>query len=168
MELYKKMEIHTGGLRPGFFTPAQALAAFNADFLDADTCRLWILERIHGKTATCSKCGVPVTPGQLARFWTGGRLKCQFCSCLFSATSRTFLAGCHFIEKMALDPVPTAKKKKGASDFRALFLLAILLAPGLDNNQIAAAVNVDPGTIRLWRHRFSGLDQIHSQKIFIL
>lgn len=154
------MENVTGYKRPGVFLPDQVLAAFNANYLDADACRLWILERIHGKTPACLKCYQPIKSRQLERFLSGGRLKCGHCQGWISATSGTFLAGCQLILKKSREKASAAESEKGANDFRPLFLMAVLLAVGLDDKKIAAAVKVDPETVRLRRRFFAGLESL--------
>lgn len=131
-----------GGPSIGFFTPGQALAVFDAGFLDFDKCRRWILTMIHGKQPVCPLCARPIDDeARLQRFWSGQRVMCRHCQRFFSATSRTFLSGCHM-------------------DFNEIYLLAVLLAAGLDNCRIANVLDCNPETVRLWRHRFSGMAEL--------
>lgn len=144
MSSSSNLTYNNGDRKAGFFTPAQALAAFNADFLDADACRLWVLNQIHRSGPLCPWCrSVLSNAGKVTRFWSGDRLRCPYCYRYFSATSNTFLAGKHF-------------------DFKLIFLLSILLAAGFDNEKVGKIVGVSPETVRLWRHRFDGLEEIFS------
>ena len=79
-----------------FITPAQVLEIFNADFLDYEACRCWILEQIHIEGPACPYFDAVVDEvGRLRIFWSGRRLVCEYCGRFFKASSKTFLAGGH-------------------------------------------------------------------------
>jgi len=133
--------------RKAVITPGQVMQAFNAEFLDADKCRRWVLERIHVEGPACPYCNaVIVEGGRLQRFWSGKRLVCPACYRFFAATTGTFLAGSHM-------------------DFRQVFVTLMLLALKQNNSEIAAAVGCNPETIRLWRMRLNLLQEFENVKI---
>lgn len=128
----------------GYFTPAQALDHLAPKLLDEIESRAWILEQLHGypPIVACPDCRFIVTrTRQVMAFTHGLYVTCPECGRKFSATTGTFIAGTH-------------------QDFRTIFLLAVLLATGLDNNQISKVLGVTAETVRLWRHRFSSLAEI--------
>ena len=123
----------------GEFSPADALAAFSADFLDDQACRAWVVSRMHPRGPKCPHCGVRLTDERRLERWRRGlRIQCRECGGFFTVTSGTLLAGKH-------------------CDFKQAFLLAACIGLGLDNNGIAALVGCNPETVRLWRHRFEAL-----------
>jgi transposase-like protein len=118
------------------FTPQALLEEFNADFLDLEKCRSWILAKVHPSGARCPDCESSITdPVRLRRFWTLERLRCPSCAKMFTALTGTFLTGSH------MDP-------------REIVLLTILLAVGMSNATIARILNNSPETIRLWNRKF--------------
>lgn len=133
--------------RKAIITPGQVIQVFNADFLDVEKCRRWILERIHIEGPACPNCNAVVDDGgRLQRFWSGKRLVCQDCGRFFAATTGTFLAGGHM-------------------DFRQVFVALMLLALKKKNSEIAAAVGCNPETIRLWRMRLKLLQEMENVEI---
>lgn len=124
---------------PYGFTPAEALSAFSARFLDAEACRSWILARLHPAGQACPYCRRPIDDHRrLVRWNAGERIQCADCGRFFTATTGTILAGKHF------DPA-------------GVYLLAVLVGLGVDNHHAAAILQCSPETVRLWRHRFEGL-----------
>jgi len=154
------MEIIPGGRKPLVFTPAQIIKAFNADYLDADKCRRLILKAIHGNRAACPNCFSNVKLKQLIRFWSGNRLKCKACNCMFTAITKTVLDGSQLLKKKSRVSTSAPEQNKHAKDFRRLFLLVVLLGFGLDNKKIAAAVGVSPEAVRLNRKRFESIAEV--------
>jgi transposase-like protein len=74
-------------------------------------------------------------------FWDCKRIKCGRCGKYFTALTGTFLSGCHF-------------------NFREIVLLALLLALGVVDKQIAAILKISSENVRLWRHHFGDLGQV--------
>ena len=122
-----------------FFLPDAALADFNAEFLNEQMCRWWVLHRLHHRGVFCPPCSRQVCDGaQLQSFWSLKRIKCRDCSKFFSARSGTFLSGSHM-------------------DLTQVFLLTLLVAMGVENGLIAEILSCNPETVRLWRARFDSL-----------
>jgi transposase-like protein len=124
---------------PGYFTPVQAMEAFNANFLDENYCRKWILKQIHGEQPVCPECGSDFDVTR-ASFWAGKKVQCK-CGKWFSALTGTFLAGTQF-------------------DLREVFLLALFLWFNMGNQSIAVKLSIDPETVRLWRHKFDEIKRV--------
>lgn len=120
----------------GRFTPADVLEIFNVNFLDYEFSRMWILKRLHPAGAHCPDCGDVVPEKKLQRFWSNQRISCRTCEKYFTALTKTFISGCQL-------------------DFRGLVLLALLLALGVHDNQIAAIVDMSAENVRLWRIKFN-------------
>ncbi|HSW38051.1 MAG TPA: hypothetical protein VLL97_01000 [Acidobacteriota bacterium] len=123
----------------GMFAPTDVLAVFNVNFLDYDFSRIWILKRLHPSGAHCPGCGAAVPENKLQRFWSNRRISCRACGKYFTALTGTFIAGCQL-------------------DFRGLVLLALLLALGVHDKQIAAIVGMSAENVRLWRRKFMAIE----------
>jgi len=128
------------GPRRGVFTPGEILKVFNANFLDYEFARLWILKRLHPHGAHCPGCGAAVPAKKLRRFWANGRIRCGECGKYYTALTGTFISGCQI-------------------DFRGLMLLSVLIALGVHDGQIAAIVGMGHENVRLWRLRFEKVKQ---------
>ena len=121
--------------RSGVFTPSDALEVFNANFLDYEFSRIWVLKRLHPDGAHCPGCAAPIPDHKLQRFWSNGRLACRKCGKYFSALTGTFIAGCQI-------------------DFRNLVLMAVFLALGVHDSKIATITGMSAENVRLWRRKF--------------
>ena len=136
------IEIRKVSGKKGFIFPDQVLQAFNADFLDSNKCRRWVLDRVHIEGPACPYCNVVIDDGgRLQRFWSGKRLACQDCGRFFSATSQTFLAGSHM-------------------GFRKIFVALLLMAMDKKNREIAGVIGCNQETVRLWRRRLKTLSSV--------
>lgn len=132
--------------RPRFFLPADAAAAFRADFLEEEASRRWILAMIHvAGPITCPDCRAPLTEIALQRFWKGGRICCRACGKYFTALTGTFLAGCHM-------------------DFREILLLALFLHFNISAREIARVLKISAETVRLWEIKFQALKRIQEME----
>ena len=124
----------------GVFVPGDVLAVFGADFLDEKLCRDLIMEKLHapGHVAfcLCPGCSAPIPGRTLQSFWECKRIRCDYCGKYFTALTGTFLSGCHFT-------------------FREIVLLAVLLAMGVADKQIAATLKISVESVRLWRLKFN-------------
>jgi transposase-like protein len=127
--------------RLGIFTPVDTLTGFDADFLDEDRCRIWIIKKLYQHQEFCPGCGFDIPGNLLQSFWENKRIKCDRCGKYFTALTNTFLSGCHF-------------------DFREIVLLAFLLALGVSDNQIATTLKISDESVRLWRLKFKELEKI--------
>lgn len=127
----------------GIFTLGDVRNAFDADFLDIDKCRVWIMERLHGNQALCPECCNRINDDQATKFWRGDRVKCPQCEKYFTALTGTFLSGCHF-------------------NFRQIFLLYYLIALKFPDKEIARIIKITPESVRLWRLKVKELDKIKS------
>lgn len=122
----------------GIFTTSDVLKSFNVDFLDEAWCRAWITEKLHGNEARCPKCDWSVSERLESSFWGMKRIKCGRCGVIFTTLSGTFLTGTHL-------------------DCRGIVLLALLLAIGVQEKEIARIVDISAESVRLWRHRFEAI-----------
>lgn len=125
--------------RGGLFSPADALRVFCADFLDADRCAAVVMERLHGDSADCPRCGEPLSDARRRTFRAWGRVMCAKCNKWFSATT-----GTHY-----------CSAKISPSQ---LVLMSYLLGIGVEAGIIATAVGVEPGTVQYWRLKFQALE----------
>jgi len=123
----------------GVFTPSDALSVFNANFLDYEFSRIWVLKRLHPDGAHCPGCGAEIAESQLQRFWSNGRLACRKCGKYFTALTGTFISGSQL-------------------DFRNIILLAVLLALRVTDRDIVKITRMSAENIRLWRRRFIAIE----------
>jgi len=141
MEVDEKIALDESEKLYGMFTPADVFSAFDADFLDDEKCRQWIIDKLHPGNKKCPECGEEILKSLLQSFWEGKRIRCWHCGKYFTALTGTFLSGCHF-------------------DFREIFLLADRLAMGEPDKQIAMKVKASAESVRLWRLRFRVLEKV--------
>jgi transposase-like protein len=129
----------------GFIGPADVLADFSADFLNAARCREWLIGKLHHGCPVCPHCGTPVYENFMARYLAGGRIRCKGCSKQFTAWTGTWMSG------SKMDP-------------REVLLLALLIAMDQGTGLIAAKLGGEgrmaPGgrskaTVCDWRKRFA-------------
>lgn len=129
------------------FIPEDVAGIFDADFLDEDICREWILGEIYqDDEIACPRCRKPIKEMALQRFWEGRRICCRECGKFFSALTGTFLSGVH-------------------AKFREIILMAILLHFNVKPAEIARMIHVHPETIRLWILRFDAHRKIKMESI---
>lgn len=142
MDATKNDATVTGAEAGRNFTPEDAGRIFNADFLDATTCRRWILQMVHGeKHPRCPECRAALEGMALQSFWEGKRIRCRQCEKFFTALTGTFLSGCHM-------------------DCREIILFAVLLYFGVGAHEIARILHISQETVRLWRIKFQALARI--------
>ena len=122
------------------FSPADALRVFCADFLDADRCASVVMQRLHGDSADCPRCGEPLSDARRRTFRAWGRVMCAKCGKWFSASTGTHYA---------------AAKIQPSQ----LVLMAYLIGIGAEQSVIATAVGVEPETVRYWRLKFQALEE---------
>ena len=126
----------------GNFDLHEVALSFNADFLDEESCRRWILDNIyHEKDFSCPQCSAPLTVKGLLRFRTAERVRCHACGKFFTALTGTFLQGCHLT-------------------FRQIILLAVFLYFGIRHTVIAGKVGISEETVRLWQKKFQAIKKI--------
>lgn len=146
-EMCGKMEVTENTAinnRLGAFVPHDVLRVFNAEFLVDDHCRAWVIGRLHGdqegmigvEHPCCPGCGTPIADRTLQSFRECKRVRCDSCGKYFTALTDTFLSGCHF-------------------DFREIVLLALLLALGVQDKQIADILKISIESVRLWKLKFN-------------
>ena len=75
----------------GVFTPAEAVEAFSALFLDEKVCTLWVLKRLHPEGARCPECKAAVGYDD-GNFWEMKRCHCKECGKWFTATTGAHIA----------------------------------------------------------------------------
>ena len=144
MELTKNTTLTDNGRSSGMFTPKDALSEFDAGFLYEESCRAWVLYKLHGIKMNCPGCRTELPYNKTRSFWDCRRIKCDRCGKYFTALTDTFLSGAHF-------------------NFREIVLLSLLIALGVADKQIAAILKISTENVRLWRHRFESIAQ--AQKI---
>lgn len=118
------------------FTAADVVRVFNANFLDYEFARLWVLKTLHPEGAKCPGCNATVPEKSEGRFYQRERLLCWFCGKYFTALTGTFLSGCH-------------------QDFRTVILLAVLVGLGVHNGDISKITGMSEDSIRIWRRKLS-------------
>lgn len=121
------------------FTAADAVHVFNANFLDYEFSRLWVLKTLHPDGGRCPGCGEIIPEKSQERFWQCKRVICWNCGKYFSALTGTFLSGCQ-------------------QDFRTIILLAVLIGLGVPGGQISSIVRMSEDSIRIWRRKFMALE----------
>jgi len=127
--------------KPEIFHLYNVAEAFNADFLDEDICREWILKAIHGRSGPrCPNCHGPILGIAVQRFWGGKRICCRDCGKFFTALTDTFLRGCHLT-------------------FGQIILLAMFLFLKIKRETIAEKVGISSETVRLWGKKFFTLSK---------
>jgi len=130
--------------KPGSFGPGDVAQVFCADFFNSDTCREWVINRLHPHGEYCPDCGAHVPEKFIIRFRSGDRLRCS-CGKFFTALTNTFLSGCQL-------------------DTREVILLAILLFLGVGDKKIAEFLRMSTANVRLWRQKFEALDTLHTRE----
>lgn len=131
------------GLRSGRFKTGDVLDAFDADFLDEERCRSWVMNKLHPDGGHCPRCGADIPDRQMRGFWSCKRMKCGRCGKFFTALTGTFLSGCHL-------------------KFREIVLLALLLALEVPDKQIASILHMSAENVRLWRIKFKAMETKHA------
>ena len=121
------------------FTAADVVRVFNANFLDYEFSRLWVLKTLHPDGGRCPGCGEIVPEKSRGVFWRCGRVKCRHCGKYFTGLTGTFLSGCQ-------------------QDFRTIILLAVLIGLGVPSGQISSIVRMSEDSIRIWRRKFMALE----------
>lgn len=123
------------------FDIADVIRDFKKKFLNEETCREWVLKRLHPDGAFCPGCGVAVPEKSLQRFWMSERLKCCQCEKFFTALTGTFLSGCQL-------------------DYREVILLAVLLSPDINDKTIAEILDMSSANVRIWRNKFEAMGKL--------
>ncbi len=123
--------------RPAVFGPGEVVQSGIAEFLDAASCREWVLSKLHPDGPQCPVCAEPIVNRfALQSYSRGDRVKCRRCGKFFTALTGTFLSGIHF-------------------SFAQVILMAILIDSGADDTNIARLMNISSEGVRGWRSRFA-------------
>ncbi|MFA5284511.1 MAG: hypothetical protein WC347_02830 [Smithellaceae bacterium] len=141
METAKNITSQDNDINPGIFTPREVFAEFNAEFLDDEKCRQWIIEILHPENKKCPECGEEILNSLLQSFWDGKRIKCWYCGKYFTALTNTFLSGCHL-------------------NFQQIVLMSMLIGLGVPDKVIALIIKISAESVRLWRLKFRELEKI--------
>ena len=140
-ECEKIAEIQLRGVEDNQFTegldPNIAVGRFDADFLEEDRCRGWILRRLH-KEAKCPRCYGELTEKQAETFWRNERVQCGMCERFFTALTDTIFSGTRM-------------------NFREIVLLLVLLGLQHPAKFIASRVHCDVSSVRMWRSKFKSV-----------
>ncbi|MEN6623625.1 MAG: hypothetical protein ABFD50_19025 [Smithella sp.] len=139
MEAIENTAINVNNENFGLFVPADVLKSFNADFLDEDRCRVWIMWLLHRDITQCPKCGEEIPQHLWRSFWICNRIRCSHCHTYFTALTGTFLSGCHM-------------------KFREIILLSFMLSLGASDKAIAETLKISAENVRLWRLKFKELE----------
>jgi transposase-like protein len=118
------------------FSPAGAILALRPEMLNLDECRGWILRQIHQEGPQCLHCGA--TDISADSFFKGKRICCRVCGVWFTASTGTILAG-------------------STLDYRAMYLLAVLIGMGQRDTEIAGRLGLNRKTVAEWRGKLRGL-----------
>lgn len=118
------------------FSPAEAVAGLHPGLFDIETCRQWILLKIHRKGPRCPDCGLTAIPHD--SFWRGKRICCPGCSTWFTASTGTILAG-------------------STLDYREVYTLGVLIGIGLADVAIAERLGINRKTVAEWRRKLQGI-----------
>lgn len=112
---------------------------FSIGMLSEESCRGWILQKLHPEGVFCPDCGAEITsPKRVAAFWAMGRVLCPNCARTFSAVTGTALNGIGI-------------------EFRALYLLLFLVGCGISVNRVARQLGISNGTAYLWARKAKGI-----------
>lgn len=123
----------------GGFGVSDALAVFDAGFLDVRKCRDWVLKRLHPEGFHCPECGEAITDHTtILNLEAFNRKHCK-CGKWFTALTGTFLHGAQ------LEP-------------EQVFLLAVLSGLGVDKKEIARILDIHPDSVRLWQGKFRAFE----------
>jgi len=119
---------------------AEVGALLSPEFLDADRCRQWFLDREYNGVPRCPDCGAVVSDRCLDSFNRLPRFTCSSCGQRPRATKGTILQDSPFTP----------------SD---LFMLCALIDLQLDDRKIAAIMRVSRETIITWRDKLAAADK---------
>lgn len=117
------------------FGASEALAVFDAGFLDVRRCREWVLKRLHPEGVHCPGCGAAIDPDLNPL----DRRRCKQCGKWFTALTGTFLHGAQ------LEP-------------EQVVLLAVLSELDVNKKVIARILDIHPDSVRLWQAKFRAFD----------
>lgn len=104
--------------------------------MDADSCRTFLIRRLHPGGPCCPDCGISLVGRQGESFLAGGRVRCRDCGRWF-----TYRTGTPFQGSLASD--------------QQLCLFALLCAAGCSIWTIAAACHVTEEAILALHRRLS-------------
>ena len=142
MEQLENITQQTEQKQSGPLTPAVVAEVFGAEFLSQTRCQLFIASVLHGDSPSCPRCGV-IIPGRMLRsFCNGRRIHCDACGKYFNVFSGTFLSGTHFSS-------------------REVVLLALLMALGVQDKEVARILKISAESVRLWRLKFKAQEEIN-------
>jgi predicted RNA-binding Zn-ribbon protein involved in translation (DUF1610 family) len=110
----------------------------NPSFLDADSCRRFLLTLFHPAGPACPACGETMAEYTLQNYWQGKRVQCSVCGKFFSGLTGTALSGWHM-------------------DYREIVLLAIFMGCGWTNRRIADRMGYHTETIRILRRKIRAI-----------
>ncbi len=114
---------------------SKTLNSFTADILDEDRCRKFILDALHPDGIFCPQCRMRLQDERTVKnFYTGKRCLCKECGKKFFPTHGTVL-------------------HKSSLSMSQAFALAVFIALGASNKQIAGIVGIHPDSVRIWKMR---------------
>lgn len=116
-------------------TIKQVVDDMTPDFLDADFCRQWLLNRVHPEGPVCPWCGAEIQGRAAGRFWELKKIECPACGRKFTARTNTELSGLKL-------------------DERGLVLFCLLVGAGFPLSWIAKRFNISIRALYMYRDRF--------------
>jgi len=122
----------------------EVVEGFSIETLNEEACRDWFLARLHPGGAFCPECRTEITsPKVLARFWSMGRVACHAPNCnrSFSAVTGTALNGVGI-------------------EFRALYLLLLMIGCGVSVNKVARQLGISNGAAYAWARKAKGMTSL--------
>jgi transposase-like protein len=117
------------------FDPSVALNDFSVKFFNYFECHDWVMKKLHPDGFFCIHCGHRFDEETSKNLYQLKRVLCRNCKKYYSAKMGTIL------HHAWVSPAE-------------VFIMAVLMALGIDNERIAKIINIHPDSIRLWRLRF--------------
>jgi len=114
------------------FDPSEALNDFTLKFFNYFECHNWGMKKLHPDGFFCIHCKHPFDEETSKNLYQLKRVQCRNCKKYYSAKMGTIL------HHAWISPAE-------------VFIMAVLIALGIDNERIAKIINIHPDSIRLWR-----------------
>jgi transposase-like protein len=109
------------------------MTSISPSFIDQRAATRWLVQKLNPNGPACPHCAHQIEIPRLRETWAAlGRVKCTRCKRSFSAATGTPLSG---------SKVPPA----------SIVLLALLMAAGLNDRDIASRAGLDRSTVNRWR-----------------
>jgi len=121
---------------------AEQRTHFSVDFLNEETCRLWLLNLLHPEGASCPECGKKVDHEKSrVNFWKMNRVACKECGKNFTAMTATAICGVSL-------------------DVRKIYMMILLIGMKRTRREIAEMLQVSIETVRQWEKRLDAWNAV--------